>query len=209
EAVVEIIQVKQFDQAFTSESKYAALVLTKNSDVPKLIILENGKQLDTRYAKYYRNTIQQKIADEYSYAQFWEPIERELKSKKLVYISPDGSYNQINLNTLKRSDGAYVINHFDLVTIGNSRDLIALKSKKTKVLKKNATLVGFPDYGPGDVAVLPGTKTEIDGVSKLLKGSGYQVKQFTQKLASEANLKSLNGPTLLHIATHGYFLADV
>lgn len=209
EAVVEIIHVKQFDQAFTSESKYAALVLTKNSDVPRLVILENGKQLDTRYAKYYRNTIQQRIADEYSYAQFWEPIERELKSKKIVYVSPDGSFNQINLNTLKRPDGAYVINHFDLVTIGNSKDLIALKNKKTKVLKKNATLVGFPDYGPGDVAVLPGTKTEIDGVSRLLRTSGYQVKQFTQKVASEANLKLLKGPTLLHIATHGYFLADV
>jgi CHAT domain-containing protein len=46
-------------------------------------------------------------------------------------------------------------------------------------------------------------------VSKVLKSSGYQVKQFTQKLATEANLKSIKGPTLMHIATHGYFLKDV
>ena len=98
---------------------------------------------------------------------------------------------------------------FDLVTIGNSKDLIDLKRKKTKVSKKNATLLGFPDYGPGEIAVLPGTKVEIDGVSKVLKASGYQVKQFTQKLATEANLKSIKGPTLMHIATHGYFLKDV
>jgi CHAT domain-containing protein len=209
EAVVEIIHVKKYDQAFTTDSKYAALVLTKSTEVPKLVLLENGQQLDTRYSKFYRNAIQQRIADEYSYQQFWSPIEAELGGKKLIYISPDGTYNQINLNTLKKPDGNYVISQFDIVTIGNSKDLISLKAKKPKVLKKNATLLGFPDYGPGDIAVLPGTKVEIDGVSKVLKASGYQVKQFTQKLATEANLKSTKGPTLMHIATHGYFLQDV
>lgn len=209
EAVVEIVHVKKFDQTFTAESKYAALILTKTNQAPRLVVLENGQQLDTRYAKFYRNAIQQRVPDEHSYAQFWAPIESELQTQKLVYISPDGLYNQINLNTLKRPDGAYVINRFDLVTIGNSKDLVTLKSKKPKVLKKNATLLGFPDYGQGEIAVLPGTKVEIDGVSKLLKGSGYQVKQFTQKLATEANLKSVKKPTLMHIATHGYFLQDV
>jgi CHAT domain-containing protein len=132
-----------------------------------------------------------------------------LKGKKLIYISPDGTYNQLNLNTLKKPDADYVINRYDLVIIGNSKDLIALKGKKAKVLKKNATLIGFPDYGPGEIAVLPGTKVEIDGISRLLKGSGYQVKQFTQKVATEANLKSVKAPTVMHIATHGYFLQDV
>lgn len=209
EAVVEIIHVKKFDQTFTADSKYAALILTKSTEVPKLVILENGQQLDTRYSKFYRNAIQQRIADEHSYNQFWAPIENELTGKKLIYVSPDGTYNQLNINTLKKPDAGYVISQFDIVTIGNSKDLIALKSKKPKVLKKNATLLGFPDYGQGDIAVLPGTKVEIDGVSKLLKTSGYQVKQFTQKLATEANLKSVKGPTLMHIATHGYFLKDV
>lgn len=209
EAVVEIIHVKKFDQVFTTDSKYAALILTKTNEAPKLVLFENGQLLDTRYSKFYRNAIQQRIADEYSYDQFWAPIEAELKGKKFIYVSPDGTYNQLNLNTLKRPDGNYVISEFDLVTIGNSKDLIELKRKKPKVLKKNATLLGFPDYGPGDIAVLPGTKVEIDGVSKVLKTSGYQVKQFTQKLATEANLKSIKGPTLMHIATHGYFLKDV
>ena len=209
EAVVEIIHVKKYDQIFTADSKYAVLVLTKANEVPKLILLENGQLLDTRYSKFYRNAIQQRIADEHSYQQFWAPIEAELSGKKLVYVSPDGTFNQLNLNTIKKPDGNYVISQFDLVTIGNSKDLIELKAKKPKVLKKNATLLGFPDYGPGEIAVLPGTKVEIDGVSKVLKASGYQVKQFTQKLATEANLKSIKGPTLMHIATHGYFLKDV
>ncbi len=208
EAVVEIIHVKKFDQNFTQDSKYAALILTKSSEVPKLVTLENGQQLDTRYSKFYRNAIQQRIVDEYSYDQYWTPIESELKGKKLIYISPDGTYNQLNLNTLKKPDADYVINRYDIVIIGNSKDLIALKAKKPKAVKKNATLLGFPDYGPGNVAVLPGTKVELDGISKVLKTSGYQVKQFMQKTATEANLKSVKSPTLMHIATHGYFLKD-
>jgi CHAT domain-containing protein len=123
-------------------------------------------------------------------------------------VSPDGVYNQLNLNTIKKPGGNYVLNQFDVVTIGNSKDLISLKKNKAIVPKKNAFLLGFPDYGTNEVSALPGTKVEIDGVSKLLKASGYQVNQVMQKEANEKNIKALKGPALLHIATHGYFLQD-
>jgi CHAT domain-containing protein len=110
---------------------------------------------------------------------------------------------------MKKPGADYVINRYDLVIVGNSKDLIALKSKKTKVPRKSATLLGFPEYGGADIAPLPGTKVEIDAISKILKASGYTVTQFSQKNATEANLKAVKGPTIVHIATHGYFLEDV
>ena len=209
EALVEIIRVRKYDQSFTNDSKYAALVLTKTSEIPQVVVLDNGQQLETRYAKFYRNSIQNKTEDTYSYDQYWSKIEPSLAGKKMIYISPDGVYNQLNLNTLKKPAGNYVINQFDLVIIGNSKDLIALKNKKTAAPKKNATLLGFPDYGGATIAALPGTKVELDGISKILKASGYQVNQLMQKTATEASLKSVKAPTLMHIATHGYFLQDV
>lgn len=209
EAVVEIVRLHEYKQQFTKEAKYLALILTKASDEPKLIVLDNGAQLDTRYAKFYRNAIQQRIADEYSYDQYWARIEPALTGKKLIYISPDGAYNQLNLNTLKKPDGDYVINRYDLVTLGNSKDLLAIKSRKARAVKKNATLLGFPDYGGGSIAALPGTKVEIEGISKILKASAYQVNVFTQKTATESNVKAIKSPAIVHIATHGYFLADV
>src|SRR5688572_6918963 len=90
EAVVEIVRIQSYGQKFTPESKYVALILTKGIELPKLVVLDNGQQLDTRYSKYYRNTIQQKIADEYSYDQYWAKIDVELQSKKSIFISPDG-----------------------------------------------------------------------------------------------------------------------
>ncbi len=209
EAVMEIIRMQKYDQDFTKDSNYVALILTKESEIPKLIVLDNGLQLETRYSKFYRNAVQQKITDEYSYNEYWARVEPELKGKKMIYISPDGVYNQINVNTLKKPGADYVINRYDLVILGNSKDLIALKTKKKTAAKKNAMLLGFPDYGQGNVSALPGTKVEVDGISKMLKTSGYQVTQFTQKTATEANLKSIKAPALMHIATHGYFLQDV
>lgn len=208
EAAVEIIRVHSFDQEFTQDSKYVVLVLTKTMKQPKMVVLENGNQLDTRYAKFYRNAVQQKLADDYSYDQYWGRFDNELKGKKVVYISPDGAFNQINLNTLKEPAGQYVVNKYDLVLLGNSKDIVALKSKKATAAQKNAMLLGFPDYGGSEIAALPGTKAELENISKILKAGGYQLKQFTQLEASEKNLKSVKSPALMHIATHGYFLQD-
>jgi CHAT domain-containing protein len=208
EAVVEIIRVHAFDQDFTSESKYIALVLTKTMQQPKMIVMENGGQLETRYAKFYRNAVLQKMNDEYSYDQYWARLDAELVGKKVIYISPDGAYNQINLNTLKKPGADYVINRYDLSILGSSKDLLALKANKTKTVVKNAMLLGFPDYGGTAIAALPGTKVELENVSKILKSGGYQITQFAEKQASERNLKSVKSPALMHIATHGYFLKD-
>ncbi|MDZ7649066.1 MAG: CHAT domain-containing protein [Cytophagales bacterium] len=153
--------------------------------------------------------IQQKSADTYSYDQFWARIDPTLAGKKILYISPDGVYNQISLNTLKKNDGPYLLNQYDLITVGNSKDILELKNRKTVAAKKNAFLLGFPDYGGDAVAALPGTKVEIDNLIKILKTGGYQTTPYVQKTATEAILKSLKGPAIVHIATHGYFQPDV
>ena len=209
EAVVEIIRITHFDQKFTTEAKYAVLILTKESELPKLVILDNGQELDTKYAKFYRNAIQQRIPDDYSFDQYWARIEPALEGKKVIYLSPDGVYSQINVNTLKKGSEGYAINTYDFITLGNSKDLFAIKSQKKPARTKKATLIGFPDYGSKEVTALPGTKVEVDGINKMLKTSGYVATQFIQKTATEANLKSVKAPTLMHIATHGYFLKDV
>ena len=208
EGLVEFIRIRGYDKDFTTDSKYAALILTRGNE-PKLVVLENGNQLETRYAKFYRNAVQQKVDDQNSYDQFWARIEPALAGKKIIYISPDGVYNQINLNTLKKTNGDYIFNRYDLTIIGNSKDLIALKNQKATAPRKNAFLLGFPDYGGDAVAALPGTKIEIDNIGKILKTGGYQVTPYVQKTATEAVVKAIKGPAIVHIATHAYFQQDV
>jgi CHAT domain-containing protein len=127
----------------------------------------------------------------------------------VLYISADGVYNQISLNTLKKPDGDYLLNRYDIVLVGNAKDVLALKTQKPSTAKKNAFVLGFPDYGGDAVAALPGTKIEVDNISRILKTGGYQVTPYVQKSATEASIKALKGQALVHIATHGYFQADV
>ena len=207
EAVLEIIRIHSYDKDFIDEAKYMALVLTKGSTVPKIAVLDNGKQLETRYAKFYKNSIQQKSVDDYAYDQYWSKIDPLLAGKKSIYVSPDGVYNQININTFKKKDGDYILNKYDIVVIGNSKDLISIKKRKPLVAKKDAFILGFPDYA-GSAVPLPGTKVEIEAINKILVASGYKTSLKQAKEASEKNLKAVKGPQLMHIATHGYFLAD-
>jgi len=207
EAVIEVIRIQNFDKDFTDDSKYAALIITKGSLLPKMVVLENGKQLETRYAKFYKNAIQQKANDDYSYDQYWAQLEPLLAGKKTIYLSPDGVYNQLNVNTFKKKDSEYVLNRYDVVVIGNSKDLISIKNRKILIAKKDAFILGFPDYA-GAAVPLPGTKVETESINKILMTTGYKTSLKLAKDASERNLKLVKGPQLMHIATHGYFLAD-
>lgn len=206
EALIEIIRVRNFDQVFNENSRYLGLVITKSNPQPKMIILENGNDLENKHSKTYRVSIKNKLNDEGSWAQYWAPFDPEVKGKKKVYISLDGVYNQVNLYTLKKGD--YLINQYDFVLLGNPRDLLT-NEKPSGTAGKRATLIGFPDYGSGVIVQLPGTKLEIDEINKVLKSSGYQVAELMQREATETNLKAAKNVSILHIATHGYFLKDV
>ncbi len=206
EALVEVVRVRKFDKDLTADAQYALLVLTKGATAPKVTVMDNGKDLETKFAKYYKNAIIQRIPDEFSYIQFWSKLEPLLAGKKTVYFSPDGVYAQLNVNTIKKPAGDFVGNMFDVVVIGNTRDVAAVKAKRPPSTKE-AFLLGYPDFG-GAATPLPGTKVELAGVSNVLKTAGYKVSDFQQANATEGNIKALKGQSVVHIATHGYFLPD-
>ncbi|MEQ8302893.1 MAG: CHAT domain-containing tetratricopeptide repeat protein [Cyclobacteriaceae bacterium] len=208
EAIVDIVRVRQFEQDLTEQAKYIAFILKKGYGI-QLVELDNGNQLETRYGKYYRTAIQQKLNDEYSYDQFWSKIDPALTGKKVLFVSPDGVYNQMNLNTLKNAKGEYNVNRYDMAILGNAKDLIDIKARKGAASAKNAFLLGFPDYATNEVPPLPGTKVELESISKVLKAAKYNVTMRMQKEATERSIKAIKAPTILHIATHGYFLQDI
>ena len=209
EALIEIIRLRNFDQVFTDSCRYLGLVITKANPLPKIVLLEKGNDLENKYSKTYRLSIKNKLNDEQSYLQYWAPFEPEIKGIKKIVVSLDGVYNQLNLYTLKKGGGDFLINQVDIILIGNPRDLVIKHNKGSVNSGKSATLIGFPDYGKGLIVQLPGTKVEVEGINKVLKLSGYQVSELLQANATETNLKLAKEVSILHIATHGYFLKDV
>ncbi len=207
EALVEMIRVRGFDEAVSDSCFYVALVLKAGEEYPHSVIYKNGNDLEIKYARQYRISMKNKLPDERSYDIYWSPLAKEAGSLKKIFFSPDGIYTQLNPYTFKKPGGDYLLNELEIVLLGNPADLLDLKKANSTV--KRATLIGFPDYGTGTIVQLPGTRIEVDAIQKLLKSSGYQVSEYLQKEASEHNLKAAHDMSILHIATHGYFLKDV
>lgn len=224
EAAIEIIRYRNFDQGFSNDVRYAALIVTpKTKKAPRLVLIENGNQLEGRYLTYYRNKVRFRQSDKYSYKTYWQPIEEKLEPEtKIIYLSPDGAYNQININALRIDDNSYVIDKSDIRLVSNTKDLILqrAKRKKSNSGSKLAILFGNPvfygsEQAPRDpatfrnadnyVAALPGTEVEINNIQALFKKNNWQTETYTQYAAAESTIKKLKIPRVLHIATHGFF----
>ncbi len=205
DVLVEIIQYPLFDQALSSKNGYAFIRLKKNQSKPEVYIKNEGDLLEGRYYSYYNNIIKQKLEDKYSYEQFWKPIEVLTEDAAKLFISTDGIYNQLNLNTIKKPNGKYVIQDTDIRYIGHPNDI--LFDNKTGKSNQYAFLMGDPDFNSSTINQLPGTKTEINNISKFLARE-MSVKQYMQENATETNLKNADSPRILHVASHGFFLED-
>ncbi len=206
EVLVEIIQYPAFDRALTKQNYYAYIIFDKNTPQPKVIINKNGDLLEGRYFAYFNNVIQQKLDDQYSYEQYWKPIEIDVSGKSKVYFSPDGIYNQLNVNAFKNTSGKYLIQETDIRHIGHPNDL--LFEKKTQKSNSGAAfLLGDPNFNSETIAQLPGTKKEIEEISRFLNSEG-KVQKYMQNNATEQNLKQVKSPRILHLASHGFFLED-
>lgn len=209
EAAIDIISFQHFDKLFTDQTHYALLIADKSAaNAPQLVLLKNGNDLDQKYYKYYRNSIQNQKEDKYSYEKFWAAVDEKVSGKTKLYLSLDGVYNQISLNTLQKPNGKYLLEEKTFVFLTNNKDLLLSKTTSSNT-SKEALLVGFPEYGnAGTITPLPGTKVEVQNIDRMLKQSGYKATTLTAQQATETAIKAVKNPSILHIATHGYFLND-
>ena len=167
--------------------------------------------MENRYFKYYRNSITGKLADNNSYKVFWEPIQKEIGQYATIYISPDGVYNQINLEAIPTPDGKYVIDNSNIVIVSNTKDLYLRKVKAKSAGGANkASMFGNPTFYLSasldqKYPELPGTEKEVSELDDLLKQKGWTTSEFVENSASEEQVKSLDSPRIFHIATHGFY----
>ncbi len=245
EAAIEIVRINTLDKdnrrlygknsGLSDSSVYLALIIKPESETPDYVLFSEGNQMEKRYLSFYRNIIFARGEDKASYDIYWLPLKRHLAGIKKVYISPDGVFNQLNLNTLQNPiSGEYLIDEQQLVYLTNTGDL--LRKEEEHSTSPDAVLVGRPSYdftkvqtakqAPAlygtrevmteeltsfkeqDFADLPGTEEEINRIEKILKDRNIAVTTYKGELALEENVKSVDNPMILHIAPHGFFVDD-
>jgi CHAT domain-containing protein len=153
-----------------------------------------------------------------------DPILPALAGKQHLLIAPDGQLNRIPFEALRTADDRYLIEQFEITTLTSGRDLLRLQteveSRQPPILFTNpdynqagaADSLPEPDRGRGGAGLaqlqfgpLPGTAAEGRAIAALLP----EVTLLTGADATENALKQVQGPQILHIATHGFFLGDL
>lgn len=229
EALVEIHSYKEFDLEnwkWSGKIKYIAFIITsKTKDYPQVVELSDGNYLESEALNAYSNKIRFKVKDDESYNHFWKPLERSLKKYDKVYLSSDGIYHKINLQTLfNPSTESYLMEEKDIQIITSGRDLLEERRPTSPI--KFGMLIGNPSFGQlpegvsgtvkgiellsssqerAGLAPLPGAEQEVETIAELLNQNGWRSIVLTNEQAEESALKDMLKPNILHIATHGFF----
>lgn len=214
EVALEMVRYRHFNHILTDSIVYAAIYITQDMSKPKVILLGDGKKMETRFFKYYRNCITGKLPDQYSYSVYWKPIQEVLGAGSTIFLSPDGVYNQINLESIPTPDGRYIIDNSNIILVSNTKDLYLRQVKSRPTSGENtAAIFANPTFytsATNDIIIpqLPGTEKEGNQVQFMLKQKSYLTNEYFEINASEENIKALNNPKILHFATHGFYRAE-
>ncbi len=166
--------------------------------------------------------------------QLLRPVRRLLGDTRQLFLSPDGALNLIPFAALVDEQDHYLIENYQLTYLTSGRDLLRLQvrgeSKGAPVIianpqfdmggevpaaNANAQTTGAgagasdrglrsTDFGQLQFGQLRGTGEEAGALKATLPG----VQLLIEAQATEAALKQVNGPAILHVATHGFFLPD-
>ncbi len=200
---------------------YGALIITPETTehpIFSLIMSTRSRHLEKQFYKNYHNSIVYQQKDTMSYNTYWQPIIDSVskhmplgKPPKQIYVSNDGIYNQINLNTLyDATTGQYVLDKTNIVIVTNTKELtIPQKNSNTKHRRK-AALFGRPKFSTNQsngnlFKDLPATEMEVQIIDSILLAANWQTQVFIGNSATEGNLKNLEAYNVLHLASHGFF----
>lgn len=156
------------------------------------------------------------------------PLRPWLGDATHLLLSPDGQLNLLPFAALVDDQGRYLIETYTLTHLTSGRELLRLQRRATSI--QPPVVVANPDFNQVDTAgislvasasrggarsadlanlrfgPLRGTVQEVEAIQPLLPGNAVVL---TGAAATENALKQVRGPSILHLATHGFFLPDV
>jgi len=150
-----------------------------------------------------------------------------------IFLSPDGDLNLIPFEALLDAQGRRLIETYTFNYLATGRDLIGMG--ETAAATGPSLVIGDPDYELGGAALeasraqvaglrgeersflrsadlrgmqfnpLPGSRAEAQAIQRQL-GANARLRLGAEAL--EDALRTQQPPRILHLATHGFFLAD-
>ena len=201
------------------ENRYTATILTKNQS-PKAIALFDESEI----------SLDNMLLSLTHFDKIWRPILNNVPDIKNIYFSPAGALHLVGIEYVPVSNSVNMNNKYNLYRLSSSRQLVT----HTRIHLKDAAIFGginydkkhqnssneiqesskdmrglldaFGDDTRSGVSYLPGTKIEADTIGHMLSKQ-IPVHLYIGEEGTEKKIKefSQNSPTVLHIATHGFY----
>lgn len=218
----------------TTDKQYAAIMLKNGETTPFFVELCLESQIQ-KYSNKKVEIVFNPNSDSgrQLYKLFWGPILPYLNNIRHIYISTSGCFSIQPIEAYVSPFGQFMEDDYDIVRVSSTSMICQRESNKRLVrasvfggLIYNSDGTEEPDlreYSKYDVinrnylkerttykepTYLPWTKTEADLISEVLSKNGIQTTMITGKYGTESYFKSLSGTeiSLIHIATHGFYL---
>jgi CHAT domain-containing protein len=159
--------------------------------------------------------------------KLWKPLAAALpQNTKKIYIGADGPLNFLSFATLQDGKGNFLGEDYDIAYVGSERDLLrksARTAEKTLALYANPEFskhvlpavstnamairaVDLKEFSNVQLPPLPGTKLEAKAVSSVVREFQWKNEEHLGADATKASIMKVKSPTILHLATHGFFL---
>ncbi|MEZ5429047.1 MAG: CHAT domain-containing protein [Pyrinomonadaceae bacterium] len=158
----------------------------------------------------------------------FKPVRDLLGDSTRLLISPDGLLNLIPFEALVSEKERFLVEDYSFNYLSSGRDLLRMqvgrKSRTKPVLVANPSfgdpvstagtnpistarrsITATRDLSDTYFSSLEGTKQEADSIKKLFPEAVF----LSGEKATETALKQVASPSILHIATHGFFLEDL
>lgn len=217
-ALVEFIRYSRCSPNLTSEMSYGALVQGRNQP-PRWIELGPAEKIESAvqlYQKYVRRRVRDtslRTVLQQLNQLIWQPITSALEPDcRRVILSPDAALNVVSFATLLSPDDHFLAEKYAIDYVTSGRDLLRPQLSPDK---NNCRLVIFsaPDFKSISttaekrdtipLAPLPGTQREAAFLNAKAKSWDLEVESYSGAQSTEARLKSVSSPLILHLATHG------
>lgn len=231
-ALVEFVWYRPLDVKAKKESerygvpRYAAYVLHRNGPTDFVDLgqapLADAVLLRLRAALRNPNNQDVKQLARILDKALMEPVRKLLRGERQIFLSPDGLLNLIPFGALVDEQDRYLIESYSFTYLTSGRDL--LRQHTLLPARQASVVIANPQFGDKKQMTpasskdptktenlsnaastrfdpLSGTEEEGRRVSQLLN-----VTPLTGTQATESAVKTVTGPRVLHIATHGFFL---
>lgn len=208
------------DIVFADEKNIVAILLSNDFPLGKIIQIAKVGEIRQLIAD------KDKFSNDYYGKLIWSKILQATNGKATIYFSPDGLLNNVGIEYLQLN-GRPISEQVNLNRVSSTKELCRAHEQKTL---KYIALFGDVDYTDDGsdnepfeadftytnenliFSNLDNTKREIIDIQQILK-KGYKkakISPFTGTNSSKSNFFATagNNVNLLHIATHGKYIAD-